>query len=119
MFSGYLCDRYFRSPVPLVAVFDALKSLGQLDALFKEMAEKLRDDVITPLLSPRYVPPPKVCTVSCCAVGETQPRRLPACRLASLGERWRRERCAPGRESVVALLLAFLAVAHVPLKYPL
>eukprot|EP00752_Nemacystus_decipiens_P015586 g13909.t1 len=59
VFSGYLCDRYFRSPVPLVSVFEALARLGQLDALFAEMAEKLREEVITPLLSPRYVPPPK------------------------------------------------------------
>lgn len=60
VFSGYMCDRYFRSPVPLVAVFEALARLGQLDALFAEMAEKLRKEVIAPLLSPRYVPPPKV-----------------------------------------------------------
>lgn len=43
-----------------MAVFEALARLGQLDALFAEMAEKLREEVITPLLSPRYVPPPKV-----------------------------------------------------------
>lgn len=46
--------------MPLVAVFEALARLGQLDTLFSEMAEKLREEVVTPLLSPRYVPPPKV-----------------------------------------------------------
>ncbi|CAN0361548.1 unnamed protein product, partial [Ectocarpus fasciculatus] len=59
VFSGYLCDRYFRSPVPLVDVFEALGRLGQLDALFSEISEKLRKGVIAPLLSARHVPPPK------------------------------------------------------------
>lgn len=76
VFSGYLCDRYFRSPVPLVAVLDALKTLGQLDALFADMAQKLREEVIAPLLSPRHVPPPKVSIFSrrCCVGCDTQPR---------------------------------------------
>ncbi|CAM9815605.1 unnamed protein product [Scytosiphon promiscuus] len=59
VFSGYLCDRYFRSPVPLVDVFEALRRLGQLDPLFADVSEKLRKEVIAPLLSSRYVPPPK------------------------------------------------------------
>ena len=60
MFSGYLCERHFRSPVPLAAVFDALGRLGQLDVLFSELSKRLREEVIGPLLSARYVPPPKV-----------------------------------------------------------
>ncbi|CAM9812990.1 unnamed protein product [Ectocarpus sp. 6 AP-2014] len=59
LFSGYLCDRYFRSAVPLVDVFEALGRLGQLDALFSEISEKLRTGVVAPLLSARHVPPPK------------------------------------------------------------
>lgn len=60
VFSGYLCDRYFRSAVPLVDVFEALGRLGQLDALFSEISEKLKKEVIAPLLSAHHVPPPKV-----------------------------------------------------------
>ncbi|CAM9339801.1 unnamed protein product, partial [Hapterophycus canaliculatus] len=59
VFSGYLCDRYFRSPVPLVDVFEALGRLGQLDALFAEISDKLRKEVIAPLLTHRYVPSPQ------------------------------------------------------------
>ncbi|CAM9816722.1 unnamed protein product, partial [Ectocarpus sp. 13 AM-2016] len=59
LFSGYLCDRYFRSAVPLVDVFEALGRLGQLDALFSEISEKLRKSVVAPLLFARHVPPPK------------------------------------------------------------
>lgn len=58
--SGYLCERYFRSPVPLTSVFDALGRLGQLETLFSEMSEMLRKEAIDPLLTPRHVPPPKV-----------------------------------------------------------
>lgn len=60
VFSGYLCNQYFRSPVPLVNVFEALRRLGQLDALFAEMSEKMRKEVIVPLLSRPHVPSPKV-----------------------------------------------------------
>ena len=60
MFSGNLCERYFRSPVPLGAVFDGLGRLGQLDLLFSELSKRLREEVIGPLLSARHVPPPKV-----------------------------------------------------------
>ena len=60
MFSGYQCEIYFRSPVPLGAVFDGLARLGQLDILFSELSKRLREEVIGPLLSARYVPPPKV-----------------------------------------------------------
>lgn len=77
VFSGYVCDRYFRSAVPLVDVFEALARLGQLDALFAEMAEKLREEVIAPLLSARYVPPPKVGKAGVdCFGGEVSTSRL-------------------------------------------
>ncbi|CAM9781621.1 unnamed protein product [Ascophyllum nodosum] len=57
--SGYLCGRCYRSPVPFVAVFEALMRLGQLEALFAELARTLREKVFNPLLSPGNVPPPK------------------------------------------------------------
>lgn len=89
MFSGYLCDRYFRSPVPLVAVFDALARLGQLDTLFAEVAEKLREEVITPLLSARYVPPPKVDSV----LQTPDDVQILACGRADFCKRWGKGIC--------------------------
>eukprot|EP00904_Undaria_pinnatifida_P005696 jgi/Undpi1/2256/HiC_scaffold_13.g05642.m1 len=81
VFSGYLCERHFRSPVPLAAVFDALGRLGQLDVLFSELSKRLREEVIGPLLSARYVPPPKRVTseeMASLTYAPAEPRAAPA-----------------------------------------
>lgn len=58
--SGMVLGRHFRTPVPLVTVFDALGRLGLLADLLGELSARVRRDVLDPLLSARCVPPPKV-----------------------------------------------------------
>ncbi|CAM9549596.1 unnamed protein product [Chrysoparadoxa australica] len=56
--TGYFCDRHFRRPLALREVFEALQRLDALDDIMAEVADRLRANLLSPMMASGHVPPP-------------------------------------------------------------